>query len=362
MNNKKWSVGWGPIVDCNMKCKFCYSKKVRSESIPEQLLLEDWKNFIDINYNHISAINYGTGENTISDEWFELIDYISSKYKIEQALTTNGYISQRIKENSRYEEIFLKSINEVDVSLDFGISHKHNEFRGQSNAYDWVMDTLSYCNKQRIETTIVFIGTKDTLMKNNLKLLFEIAKKYNCKLRMNIYRPTSLSPDLSNEFIASYNDIVNALKYISENYKVLSISDSLFASILVEEVEVSDPSGTESIRILGDGSITPSTYLVTDNFRIMNIKDSVSLETLSSMEEVISRTIPVECNSCKYKERCRGGVYDRRYLWYETFDQRDPYCPYRHNHIEPDFKIKLHNDVNFKSIHEGYLPTMFFSN
>ena len=66
----KWSVGWGTIKDCNMKCKFCYSKEVRTEQI-DALGLDIWIRFIDNNHKYIEAINYGTGENSISDDWFE---------------------------------------------------------------------------------------------------------------------------------------------------------------------------------------------------------------------------------------------------------------------------------------------------
>lgn len=47
----KWSVGWGTIKDCNMKCKFCYSKEVRTEQI-DALGLDIWIRFIDNNHKY----------------------------------------------------------------------------------------------------------------------------------------------------------------------------------------------------------------------------------------------------------------------------------------------------------------------
>ena len=76
----KWSIGWGPISACNMKCKFCYSRSNRE--LPSNLEYLDWIRFIDNNAEHIGSINYGTGENTMSPEWFKLIDYIRTNYPL----------------------------------------------------------------------------------------------------------------------------------------------------------------------------------------------------------------------------------------------------------------------------------------
>lgn len=118
MGINKWNIGWGPISACNMNCQFCYSKNVRKK-IDEDLKLEDWIKFVDENHEFINSINYGTGENSISDDWFQLIEYIHTTYKIPQALTSNGYIIERIKKNKKFEKIFLSAISEVDISLDF---------------------------------------------------------------------------------------------------------------------------------------------------------------------------------------------------------------------------------------------------
>lgn len=357
-NKKKWNVGWGPITSCNMNCQFCYSKHVRDEK--SELKKEDWINFIQQNHEYINTINYGTGENSISDEWFELVDYVSTNFKIPQAVTTNGYISERVMNDDRLYEIFNIGITEVDISLDFANETMHNKFRGQNKAYVWALKALELCQKCKIPATIVFLGTDATLQTKNLEGLFDIAKKYDAKLRMNIFRPTRGIDKLSKQFIPSYESLVTALKYINEHYKILAICDPLFSSILNTDHFNADPSGSSSIRILGDGSITPSTYLISENFVMGNIKDGDVLKNLSISN--IDFSVPEECQNCIYVEKCRGGVYDRRYLWYGNFDTSDPYCPFKKDNYVPNFKIKIADDISFSSIHDGYLPTMFFSN
>lgn len=162
-------------------------------------------------------------------------------------------------------------------------------------------------------------------------------------------------------FKLSFNKLIEGLKYINQNYKILQICDPLISSAFVDShVPNEDPSGINSLRILSNGNITPSTYLISNNFVIDNIKTSKVLQNIKC--NMIERIIPKDCKDCKYKESCSGGVFDRRYLWYKTFEARDPYCPYRAENYDADLNIKLSSDDSFQSIHDGYLPTMFFKN
>ncbi|MGL4402805.1 MAG: radical SAM/SPASM domain-containing protein [Fusobacteriaceae bacterium] len=359
---KKWKIGWGCVSKCNMKCAFCYSAKVRSEV--EDLEFKDWKKFIDENHQSIDSLNYGTGENSLDHDWFILVDYIRKNYpSITQALTTNGYISYQMNKNEEYERIVKESIDEIDVSLDFYQSELHNEFRGQEKAFDWVLETLRLCQKHDISSTIVFIGINLTLEKENIKGLFEIAKKYGAKLRMNLYRPTNGIIE-NNIFIPDYKKIIDILYFIDENYKILAICDPLFSSILTENSFKKDPSGSESLRVLSDGSITPSTYLISEEFRLNTIKEKDILEKIETNEYInflSNLKTPVSCDSCKFIKSCNGGVIDRRYLWFKNFSEKDPYCPFRDENFIPEKKIKITDESDFSSVHDGYLPTMFFS-
>ena len=354
----KWNIGWGTISACNMNCQFCYSKNKRKDS--HDLKYEDWVRFIEENHNQINTINYGTGENALSLDWFKLVDYIRKSHpNIRQAVTTNGYLSEATL-NKYCLDIFINAIDEIDVSLDFCDKKNHVEFRGQPEAYKWAINTLKLCQQYNKQTTIVFLGSKKNVTKDNIDGLFEIAKKYSAILRMNMYRPTEGLNDKSREFIIENDVFVNAIKYIAEKYQIISLNDALFSTIFTGET-VADPSGDRSIRILPDGNITPSTYLIDKNFIVGNIREKNVLSRLDNdgkLESIILRKIPEECNECLYKETCAGGVIDRRYLWYGNLNRKDPYC----QHIYRE-KIKERISINkadFSSVHDGYLPTIFF--
>lgn len=358
-NKKKWNIGWGTVSTCNMNCEFCYSKFKRNTK--SDLGLKEWIDFVDSNHEHIKSINYGTGENSMSDDWYLLVQHIHKNYPtIKQALTTNGYISEVIKRDSEKKKIIIDGIDEFDISLDFANAEKHNKFRGQSNAYKWAMETLEFCNINNKITTIVCLGSSKNAYYENIDELLEIAATYNAKLRINLYRPTEGINNLSKKYILHPEDLVYLIKRISLKHRILSISDVLFSNLLTDKNE-SDPSGIDSIRVLPNGNITPSTYLIEDKYIVGNIRDKNVLGKLDFKEKILKKIytyIPKSCSNCMYVEKCRGGVYDRRYLWYGTLEYKDPYCLYEPGD-SPWEKLEVDN-LEFQSVHYGYLPTMFF--
>jgi Predicted Fe-S oxidoreductases len=355
---EKLNIGWGLTNRCNMACKFCYSKDTRE--ILNECNINDWKKFVNQNHEKIDSINYGTGENCIMDDFFYLIDYVRSNYPtIQQSLTTNGYIYERVSNNSEFMAIYKRAIDEVDVSLDFSDKDRHNNFRGQPKAYEWAINTLKMLKKDNKKATIVFVGFEETMQKECIDSLFAIGKEYNALLRLNIYRPVSAKPEINQKFILSSETLMQALSYINDKYEIVSLSDILFGTILTDQESLVENTGVGSIRILPDGSICPSTYLITEEYRNkFNIKNDNVLEDLF-FSEFENAPTPEECKECVYCNKCKGGVYDRRFLWYETLNQRDPYCPIRLGKKLPIEKFHVTRKDRI-SVHDEYLPTMFF--
>ena len=101
--------------------------------------------------------------------------------------------------------------------------------------------------------------------------------------------------------------------------------------------------------------------MITETYRnIYNIKQNDVLKNLE-FEQFQQAPIPKECQNCALVAKCRGGVYDRRILWNNTLEKRDPYCPYENGDNLNKQKMKIMKKERI-SVHDGYLPTMFFRN
>lgn len=359
--SQKFRVGWGVTSRCNMGCSFCYSRTCRDEG--EDIGFCDWARFLDQSHLLVESINYGTGENSLRPEWFDLVSLVRNAYpSIRQAVTTNGYLSQAARESSRAMRIIEQGIDEVDVSLDWAQRDDFCLFRGHSRAYDWVMETLALCADLGKRTTIVLMGIAGTLDSTNLEGVFAVADKFHADVRINLYRPVSKPGRLAPPSLAQ---VIRALDWISSNHRIREISDPLFSAVLTPDRTIADPSGISSIRILPNGKICPSTYLVTSDFHLGSIRDLNPLERLRQvplMRTICLRQLPDACSDCSIRSRCLGGAIDRRFLWYGSLDERDPYCPLRDASVEnPRLRDYAVSPSGFQSIHDGYLPTMFFS-
>lgn len=354
---KQFVIGAGITSVCNMNCPFCYS--VNRRSTCSNLSIEQWVNFFRKNIKLIKSINYGTSENTLCNDWYSLVDSVNRLDKtVGQALTTNGTLTDIILKDPIKEEIIRRSISDIDVSLDFASEKQHNEFRGSYRAYQMARDTLEYCRKNRKNTTIVIMGVDDTLDLNNLDGLFSIASQYDALIRLNIYRDVNKGGMLTSP---SFDVVVKALDWISEHHEICALSDPLFAACFTQQDIYEDTSGKYSLRILPDGGIYPSTYLINSSYCLGNI---TSLESLNNIpNHPIIKTMvdvtPKNCMQCPVVKRCKGGALDRRMLTYGTADSRDYYCPFENDEV-PGFRNYHISNSKFSSIHNGYLPTLFF--
>jgi radical SAM protein with 4Fe4S-binding SPASM domain len=318
--------------------------------------------FVVVNSDSIRSINWGTTENATEDAWFDLIAAIQATCPaIVQGVTTNGFLGARCAQEPRSLAVLLNCLQEVDVSLDFADPQAHNTFRGNVAAYGWAIQTLALCQQQGIPRSIVMLGCRETLTHRNLAELFNITARFEAHLRINILRPKA------GDSLAAvpYAMLKEILLWILRNYRVVSLCDPLFAALA--GTAAADHSGESSLRILPDGSVTPSTYLTEPAWIAANIrKQLVRIDELCRVRPFTTlglASVPAACEACPVRQTCRGGCKDRRILWYDSLDQADPYCPRRYG----DSTAWIYPaEIRFAAkrgplIHDGYLPTLIFA-
>jgi MoaA/NifB/PqqE/SkfB family radical SAM enzyme len=341
-----------------MRCPFCYSATARESchDLPVATLIS----FVERNAEWIDSVNYGTGENTLADSWFTLVKHVRRHYPaIRQSLTTNGYLSVALDKRSDADEI-MAALDEVDVSLDHSDPTKHNALRGHSCAYQWAVKTIDLCSGYNIPTSIVVMGIDATLERSSIDGIFRLAESAGCFVRINVFRPNSdqgLAP-------LSYAQLRESLLRLLAERMLVSLSDPLLSALSLGTA-VRDASGRSSLRILPDGSITPSTYLVSDLWRRASIADVRldSCEFRSSLGEgIVDASVPDACKGCLVADSCQGGAIDRRIIWYGDLSVPDPYCPMRHGDSICSWKLGCGVVTTpGPSVHDGYLPTIIFS-
>lgn len=281
---------------------------------------------------------------------------------IRQAITTNGSLSVITRKDPQKRKMWLSSIDEVDISLDFADANRHNQARGCQDAYQWALETLRICAVEGIVATIVFVGFADTLAIANMAGLFDLAAKYKAFVRINILRPTAgvrIAPP-------TYKTLMSALLWIMNTHRVVSLCDPLIGALFDDACSQLEATGITSLRILPDGSITPSTYLITDDWWAANIKENLRLAELQSkdaFQRIKQAHPPLECMDCQFRHTCRGGAVDRRVLHFKTLEARDPYCPALNRSPFPEpFPLKRFQTLEtVPSVHDGYLPTLIFA-
>lgn len=346
-----WKTGVGFTSQCNMHCDHCYSKSIRrKERNPSQDVLPKYQVFVQKNQNNIEDINYGTGENTIIPQWYTLVEIIHSiNPSIKQGLTTNGSFVQY--NGSAKLTTIAERMSDIDVSIDFYLPELHNAMRQHKYAFKWALEALQFCCEHSIERTIAMVATPQSFTQDNISGIFRLAHQYESNVRINIYRPVQgITPD---KYVIVYDQLMRSLSYILENYTVVRMSDPLFSALLDLDHCVGDCSGRRSFRILPTGDVTPSTYLITEEWVSVNILeyptfDLNRLHATPPFQRLISSPIPPRCERCEKVDTCQGGAYDRRWLWYSSLTEPDPYCPYVKEATNPlervniSFQLRMH--------------------
>lgn len=360
MPNPSWKIGWGFTSACNMHCPFCYSKTARRNVVETDLDVANA--FADANHDQITSINYGTGECSLSENWYPFIARTEKLYPhIRQSLTTNGSVATVVSRDPGKRRAVVEAIAEIDISIDYAAEERHNALRGHEDAYRWTIDTLEFCRAEGIVPTIVFVGHNETLMPHSIDSIFDLAAKYGAFVRMNLLRPvegTRMAPP-------SYQVAKAGIEHILASERVVSLCDPLFGSLYDPERAQPDTSGSMSLRILPEGNITPSTYLIVPEWFGGTLSGDLSLSEIHASAPF--RTLreaepPVACRECPVVQTCRGGAYDRRVLFYGTLEERDPYCPLRHGEELPAPRKLLRTSLAEAPVaHDGYLPTMIFA-
>jgi len=187
------SVGIGLTNNCNLHCAHCY----RDQGRIHNLSLEDIKKVCD--GLEISSIGFGTGENGLNPQYFEIIDYLKSR-GTKLTLASNGYTL------SITPDEMLTYFRDVEFSVDFPDQKRQDAFRGDGN-WDTIMKSIDRCTRLGVKVSILAV-----LMNVNYKdqgRLAKLAGSLGADFRVNVYQPM-----FTDEFMLSYDQYWEAYQML----------------------------------------------------------------------------------------------------------------------------------------------------
>lgn len=358
-HTEAWTVGWGFSSRCDLRCPFCYSSEVRQKSKTPEFEITEAEEFLVRNGEYIQAINFGTGECFLSPT-FPILLQLCGEYapQAKVAVTTNGAFADLSKGSFA---IAARQISECDVSLDFHNREMHDEWRGKNGAWERAKKAIQLAVDHGLTTSVVMLGAAQTLTEDNICGMLKLCETHKVALRVNIYMPTT--GDYS--FIPTAESVYLALVALKAWGASVCSSDRLIGSILNAKENQPATGPKRSCRILPNGNVSPSTYLINMPWLIQsNLTDITLAELLNTgpFQRYLTPPIPRDCEQCSMLQSCGGGSIERRWLWGRSLESPDPLCP-NMNGNKSNLLSGLPEDVTMErwdgpTIHLDYLPTI----
>ncbi len=298
------SLGIGLTSDCNLSCAHCY----RDQDRIYNLTLADIKKICES--LEISSIGFGTGENGLNPEYFEIIEYLHKK-QIKLTLASNGYTL------SITPDEVLTYFGDVEFSVDFPDQKRQDNFRGQGN-WQAVMNGIDRCRRLGIRVSMLAV-----LMNVNHKDLGKIARlaaALGANFRVNVYQPM-----YTEEFMPSFEQYWQAFELLFDDSEIISVTEPLVNTFLGMNDLKGTPCGGQSLRVTPDRLLKACVYWPDSD---------LTIEDLSRQKEAIFQSryfkqthyTPHFCLDCEHVASCGGGCAARRKLR-GYFEKPDEYCP-----------------------------------
>ncbi len=326
-----FSLGVGLTSNCNLHCAHCY----RDQDQIHNLTLSDIQKVCES--LEISSIGFGTGENGLNPDYFDILDYLH-KRKMKLTLASNGYTL------SITPDEILKYFGDVEFSVDFPDQARQDKFRGEGN-WKTVMEGIERCRRLGLRVSILAV-----LMNLNYKDLANIAglaASFGSDFRVNVYQPM-----YTEEFSPNFDQYWEAFKILFGHSEIISVTEPLVNTFLDLNGLNGTPCGGDSMRITPDGKLKACVYWPESNLTIDDLVDKKETIVESPLFKETHFT-PKFCLDCEHVANCGGGCAARRKLR-GRFEEPDEYCPiYQGKTIE----LKGHQSSAAKPLRTGSICT-----
>jgi len=298
------SLGIGLTSNCNLSCAHCY----RNQNQIDNLTLNDVQNVC--RSIPVSSIGFGTGENGLNPQYFEIIEYLHTR-SIKLSLASNGYTLSITPDEK------LKYFSDVEFSVDFPDQQRQDRFRGRGN-WQTIMDGIERCGRLGIRVSILAV-----LMNLNYKDLSKIAgmaSSFGADFRVNVYQPMYTA-----EFMPNFDQYWQAFRILVENCEIISVTEPLVNTFLGVNGLKGTPCGGRSMRVTPDRHLKACVYWPDSDLTIEDLAQKQEAVFESPYFRQTHQT-PQFCLKCEHVQNCGGGCAARRKLR-NHLNEPDEFCP-----------------------------------
>lgn len=317
-----FSVGLGLTNECNLDCSFCY----RDRNRVDRLTLEQVQAVME--RMPVRSVNLGTGESGMHPDFKTILQYLRT-LPVKLTITSNGYTIARLSDDE------LRAFHDVEFSLDYPSEVEQDAQRGAGN-WALVHQQADRCRRLAVPVTIIAVMMKSNYLR--LAAVARIARSFHGLLRVNVYQPVH-----SDLYALSYEEYWEGFQQLFAETDVVDVGESLVRAVAGLPARHRG-CGLRTIRVTPRATTQPCVYWSGAGESLSTLL-AIGDQVMNSTGFARTRTLPLVCEPCHYRDVCRGGCAGRRELR-NALAQPDPYCPVvRGDSPKLDVRVAASNDL-----------------
>jgi len=340
----KW-MAWEVTSKCNLKCVHCRSSSDIHSPEGKFTLDKCYKLLDDISEFAKPVIVLSGGEPLLRKDIFDIAKYGTEK-GFRMCMATNGVLVT----DEVCEKMKDSGIKIVSLSLDGSTKEIHDNFRGQSGAFDGVMNAVRLFKKHNIQFIINSSFTKRN--QHDIQNVYQLAKSLGATAwYMFLIVPTGRGEEIMNELVSKedYEKILNWHYEMERNEHEILVRPTCAPQYYRIWHERSKLEGKDSDRrsltfstgggkgciagqticfVNSEGDVYPCSYFPFPAGNVFKDKIKDIWENSKLFSDLRSfKEYEGKCGVCKYLGVC-GGCRARAYAVSGSYMKEEPFCDY----------------------------------
>lgn len=323
---------WELTYACNLNCVHCLSSSGRRD--PRELSTEQCKAIIDeLHEMQVFYVNIGGGEPTVRPDFWELVDYATSR-QVGVKFSTNGV---KIDEEVA-QRLAASDYVDVQISIDGATAEVNDAIRGPGSFDTSVRALQNLKDAGFKDAKISVVVTRQNV--SQLDDFKALADEYDATLRITRLRPSGRGADVWDELHPLPEQQRELYDWLVANGENVLTGDSFFHLTALDSGQGSLPGlnlcGAGRVVCLIDpiGDVYACPFAIHEEFLAGNVINDGSFEEVWQTSELFRELREPQsagaCASCDFYDSCRGGCMAAKFFTGLPMDGPDPECVLGH--------------------------------